>query len=194
MYVSCKGESGPQTMGVGCVEQFGLQNDQQAVRVQWLYTPGIEIPMQDYYGEKNCFKHHDNVPNRSLNGRCDVKYDVAEYNDVLRGTPAEDDTWYTKYRCSSSERVADGSVSAKVIPTNVIKVCIRAKEMDMGCGRPHNPDRFMLRCSKCDKLLHPECLQIPVSEATEHSPEDRRCPRPACMVLGIPGVLQGYVR
>ena len=52
VYVSCKGENGPQTMDVGCVKQFGLQNGQQAVRVQWLYRPGIEIPMQDYYGEK----------------------------------------------------------------------------------------------------------------------------------------------
>ena len=50
VYVSCKGESGP------CVKQFGLQNGQQAVRVQWLYTPGIEIPMQDYYGEKELFQ------------------------------------------------------------------------------------------------------------------------------------------
>ena len=68
-----------------------------------------------------------------------------------------------RYRCSFFER-ADGSVSAKVIPTNVIKVCVREKEMKVGCGRPYNPDRFMLRCSKCDKLFHPECLQIPVSE------------------------------
>ena len=35
VYVSCKGENGPQTMDVGCVKQFGLQNGQQAVRVQW---------------------------------------------------------------------------------------------------------------------------------------------------------------
>jgi len=195
VYVSCKGESGPQTMDVGCVKQFGLQNGQQAVRVQWLYTPGIEIPMQDYYGEKELFqsKHHDIVPDRSLNGKCDVKYDVADYNDVLRGTPAEDDTWYTRYRCSFSQR-ADGSVSAKVIPRNVIKVCIREKEMKVGCGRPYNPDRFMLRCSKCDKLFHPECLHIPVSEFTEHSPIGRRCPRPACRVLGIAGLLQGYIQ
>jgi len=193
--VICKGENGPQTMDVGCVKQFGLQNGQQAVRVQWLYSPGIEIPMQDYYGEKELFqsKHHDIVPDKSLNGKCDVKYDVADYNDVLRGTPAEDDTWYTRYRCSFSKR-ADGSVSPKVIPTNVIKVCIREKEMKVGCGRPYNPDRFMLRCSKCDKLFHPECLQIPVSEFTEHSPIGRRCPRPASSVLGIAGLLQGYIQ
>ncbi|DBB02088.1 TPA: hypothetical protein ACH3X1_000657 [Trebouxia sp. C0004] len=99
----------------------------------------MEIPMQDYYGEKELFqsKHHDIVPDRSLNGKCDVKYDVAAYNDILRGTAAEDDTWYTRYRCSFSER-ADGSVSAKVIPTNVIKVCIREKEMKAAGvqGRP----------------------------------------------------------
>ena len=195
VYVSCKGENGPQTMDVGCVKQFGLQNGQQAVRVQWLYRPGIEIPMQDYYGAKELFqsKQYDNVPDRSLNGKCDVKYGVADYNDVLRGTPAEDDTWYTRYRCSFSER-ADGSVTAKVIPTNVIKVCIREKEMKVGCGRPYNPDRFMFRCSKCDKLFHPECLQIPVSDFTEHSPIGRRCPRPACSVLGIAGLLQGYIQ
>ena len=34
VYVICKGENGPQTMDVGCVKQFGLQNGQQAVRVQ----------------------------------------------------------------------------------------------------------------------------------------------------------------
>ena len=104
-----------------------------AVRVQWLYSPGIEIPMQDHYGEKELFqsKHHDIVPDRSLNGKCDVKYDVADYNNVLRATPAEDDTWYTRYRGSFFKR-ADGSVSAKVIPTNVIKVCIQEKEMKVG--------------------------------------------------------------
>ena len=195
VYVSCKGDNGLETMDVGCVKQFGLQNGQQAVRVQWLYRPGIEIPMQDYYGEKELFqsKHHDIVPDRSLNGKCDVKYDVADYNDVLRGTPAEDDTWYTRYRCSFSKR-ADGSLSAKVIPTNVFKVCIREKEMKVGCGRPYNPDRFMLRCSKCDKLFHPECLHIPVSEFTEHSPVGRRCPRPACMVRGTAGLLQGDIQ
>ncbi len=130
VYVSCKGENGPQTMDVGCVKQFGLQNGQQAVRVQWLYSPGMEIPMRNYYGEKELFqsKHHDIVPETSLNGKCDVKYNVAEYNDVLRGAPAEDDTWYTRYRCSFSKH-ADGSVSAKVIPTNVIKVCIREREI-----------------------------------------------------------------
>ena len=70
--------------------------------------------MQDYYGAKELFqsKQYDTVPDRSLNGKCDVKYGVADYNDVLRGTPAEDDTWYTRYRCSFSER-ADGSVTAK---------------------------------------------------------------------------------
>ncbi len=68
------------------------------------------------------------MPENSLNGKCDVKYDVADYNDVLRGSPAEDDTWYTRYGCSFSER-ADGSVVAKVIPKNVRKVCIREKEM-----------------------------------------------------------------
>ena len=61
----------------------------------------------------------------------------------------------------------------------------------MGCGRPYNPDRFMLRCSKCDKLFHPECLQIPVSEFTEHSPIGRRCPRPACSVLASQGCCKG---
>ena len=34
VYVRCKGEDDPQTMDVGCVKQFGLQNGQQAVRVQ----------------------------------------------------------------------------------------------------------------------------------------------------------------
>ncbi len=52
VYVSCQGENGPQTMNVGCVKQFGLQNGQQVVRVQWLYSPGVEIPMQDYHGGK----------------------------------------------------------------------------------------------------------------------------------------------
>ena len=193
VYVSCKGESGPPTMDVGCVKQFGLQHGQQAVRVQWLYTPGIDIPMQDYYGEKELFqsKHHDIVPDRSLNGKCDVKYDVADYNDVLRGTPAEDDTWYTRYRCTFFKD-AERGVSARVIPTNVSKICIQ-EEMKVGCGRPYNPDRFMLRCSKCEKLFHPQCLEIPVSEYTEHNPTSRRCPRPACSVLGIAGLLQGYI-
>ena len=82
VYVSCKGESGPQTMDIKI--RFA---GQPAVKLQWLYTPGIEIPMQDHYGEKELSqsKHHDIVPDRSLNGKCDVKYDVAEYNDVLRG-------------------------------------------------------------------------------------------------------------
>jgi hypothetical protein len=194
VYVCCKGENGPQTTSVGCVKQFGLQNGHQAVKVQWFYSPGNEIPMQDYYGEKELFQsnHYDIVPNRSLNGKCDVKYDVADYNDVLRGTPAEDDTWYTRYRCSFFKD-AERGVSARVIPTNVSKVCIQEKEMKVGCGRPYNPDRFMLRCSKCEKLFHPECLEIPVSEYIEHNPTSRRCPRPACSVLGIAGLLQGYI-
>ena len=102
--------------------------------------------MRGYYGEKELFqsKHHDIVPETSLNGKYNVKYNVADYNGVLRGSPAEDSTWYTRYRCSFSKH-ADGSVSAKVIPTNVIKVCIREREMKMGCGLLYNPDRFMLQ-------------------------------------------------
>jgi len=195
VYVSCNGENNHQTTSVGCVKQFGLQYGHQVAKLQWFHSPGNEIPMQDYYGEKELFQsnHYDIVPNRSLNGKCDVKYDVADYNDVLRGTPAEDDTWYTRYRCNFFKR-GDGSVSAKVIPTNVTKVCVREKEMKVGCGHPYNPDRFMLKCSKCDKLFHPECLKVPVSEFTEHSPIGRRCPRPACSVLGIAGLLQGYIQ
>ncbi len=147
--VSCRGQNGPQTMDVGCVKQFGMQNGQLAVRVQWLYSPGIDIPMQDYYGAIELFqsKHHDIVPENSLNGKCDVKYNVAEYNDVLRGTPAEDDTWYTRYGCSFHER-ADGSVAAKVIPRNVRKVCIREKEMKVGCGRSIQPRQIYAQVLK----------------------------------------------
>ena len=194
VYVNCKGENNHQTTSVGCVKQFGLQHGHQVVKVQWFYSPGNEIPMQDYYGGKELFQsnHYDIVPNRSLNGKCDVKYDVADYNDVLRGTPAEDDTWYTRYRCNLFKR-ADGSVSAKVIPSDVTKVCVREKQMKVGCGHPYNPDKFMLKCSKCDKLFHPECLQIPVSEFTERSPIGRKCPRPACSVLGTAGLLQGCI-
>ena len=194
VYVSCKGENSDQTTSIGCVKPFGLQHGHQVVKVQWFYSPGNEIPMQDYYGEKELFQsnHYDIVPNRSLNGKCDVKYDVADYNDVLRGTPAEDDTWYTRYRCNFFKS-GDGSISAKVIPTDVTKVCVREKQMKVGCGHPYNPDEFMLKCSKCDKLFYPECLQIPVSEFTERSPIGRRCPRPACSVLGTAGLLQGCI-
>lgn len=52
----CKDENGSQTTNVGCVKHFGLQNGQQAVKVQWLYSPGTEIPMQDFYGEKELFQ------------------------------------------------------------------------------------------------------------------------------------------
>jgi len=86
VYISCKGENSPQTMDIGCVKQFGLQNGLQAVKVQWLCSPGMEIPMRDYYGEKGLFqsKHHNIVPETSLNGKCDVKYNVADHIDVLR--------------------------------------------------------------------------------------------------------------
>ena len=88
------GENGTEVMDNGRVKQFGLQNGRQAVTVQWLYSSGIEIPMQDDYGGKELFqsKLHDIMADRSLNSLCDFMYDVADYKDVLRGTPAEDDT------------------------------------------------------------------------------------------------------
>jgi len=51
VYVSCKGENGPQTMDVGCVKQFGLQNGQQAVRVQ-----GIQGPHAVCWASQGCCK------------------------------------------------------------------------------------------------------------------------------------------
>ena len=67
------------------------------------------------------------MPNRSLNGECDVKYDVADYNDVLQGTPAESDTWHMRYRYNFLKG-ADGGISEKIIPANVTKVCVRRRK------------------------------------------------------------------
>ena len=55
-------------------------NAQLAVKVQWLYSAGTGIPIQDYYGAKELFqsKHHDIVRQNSLTGKCNVEYNVAD--------------------------------------------------------------------------------------------------------------------